>query len=76
MFERIQVEVRAEPGVEHRQDILVERGSDPGTVAVGGNQCAWIFDQVDTEQERVGPRSRERILARNAARRSGPMLIR
>jgi len=53
VLEGVQVEVRAEFGVQHRQDVLVERGGYPGFVVVRGDEDGRVLDQVGAEQERV-----------------------
>jgi hypothetical protein len=59
MVERVEVEVRAELGVEHREHVLVERRGHPGGVVVGGHQGGWVLHQVGAQQERVpGPQLR------------------
>jgi hypothetical protein len=59
MVERVEVEVRAELGVEHREHVLVERGGHPGGVVVSRHQDSRVLHQVGAQQERVpGPQLR------------------
>jgi len=53
VVEGVEVEVGTEFGVQHGQDVLVERGGDPGGVVVGGDQCGRILYEIGAEQQRV-----------------------
>ena len=53
VLERVQVEVGAEFGVQHREHVLVELGGDPRLVVVRGDQRGRVLDQVGTEQEEL-----------------------
>ncbi len=53
VLELVGVEVGAELGVQHREDVLVELGGDAGVVVVRGDQHGRILDQVGAEQEEV-----------------------
>ena len=70
MLEGVEVEVGAEPRVEHGEHVLVERGGDAGGVVVGGLERLPVLDQVGAQQEAVvGPEQ-----VGDAREEAGPLL--
>jgi len=85
VLERVQVEVRAQLGVQHGQHVLVEGSGDPGRVVVRREQDRGVLDQVGAQQQAValaqrradpgqerGPLARQQVADRAAQERNQP----
>ena len=53
MLEDLGVEVRAEVGVHHPEDVPVELRGHCGGVVVGGVEPGFVLHEVETHEERV-----------------------